>query len=400
MVFTLGGVCPLNGAFLRSVNYYLHTLGGLIMSNTIKIKEVKAFIELLGKAVAAASSKIDSIMSGVMVVAEGDEINIRGTDSSISVEASGKEITETAEQVSFVVPAKIFLDMMKKLPKGDVELAMEENRLDIKVGKSTYGISTMDCDQYPKPLQVEEGTTFKVEGTMFAESLACVAHATADNETRPILTGVHVLSNGKYLTLIATDSHRLSAKAVPLLAETEEFANVVLPKSAVKEITSILSDTDEVEFSITQNQLACRTEGLVFATRLIEGTYPDVTRLIPNEFENEVVVHRDEFLKALDRTKVALGKDKVATFRVVSGTLPTLNIECKTEITNIFEELFVDEAGSNDLSIKLNVHYLIDGLNSMNSKKIRLQFSGALKPMLLKPEIEGSTQFGLLLPVR
>jgi len=369
------------------------------MSNTIKIKEVKAFIELLGKAVSAASTKNDSIMSGVMVVAEGDEIIIRGTDSSISVEVSGKELTETKEQISFVVPAKIFLDIMKKLPKGDVELVVEENGLNIKVGKSRYGVSTMDIDQYPKQVQIEEGTPFKVDGAMFAESLASVVHATAESEVRPVLTGVHVVSNGKYITLIATDSHRLMAKAVPLLAETEEFANVVVPKSAVKEIVSILSDTEEVEFSITQNQLACRTEGLVFATRLIEGTYPDVTRLIPTEFESEVVVHREELLKALDRTKIALGKDKVATFHVKTGTLPTFNIECKTEITNVFEELFVDEAGA-DLTLKLNVIYLLDALNSISEKKIRLQFAGTLKPLLLKPEVEGSTQFGLLLPVR
>lgn len=369
------------------------------MSMTIKVKETKAFIELVGKASATASSKTDSIRSGILFVAQENELSIRGTNETVSVQVHAKDITETSENVSFVVPGKLFLDMMKKLPKGDVELILEKNSIKIKVGKSSYGISTLAVDDFPKPAAYEEGKIFQVEGPTFAENLQAVIHACSDNEARPILTGVHIVSNGKYLTLIATDSYRLSANAVPILKATEEFKDVVVPKESVKELISILADEKEVEFSISQTQLSLKTERVLFTTRLLEGTYPDVTKLIPTAFESEVVVFREELLKALDRTKTALGKNKVATFDVNNGTLPTLNIECKTEITDVFEELFVDEAGA-DLSIKLNVLYLMDTLQSMSTKKVRLQFSGAARPMLIRPEIEGATQFGLLLPVR
>jgi DNA polymerase-3 subunit beta len=239
-----------------------------------------------------------------------------------------------------------------------------------------------------------------VDGPTFAESLSAVVHACAESETRPTLTGVHIMSNSKYLTLIATDAHRLMANAVPILKETEEFKNVVVPKTSVNEITTLLADEKEVEFSISQNQLSLRTEGVLFTTRLLDGSFPDVTKLIPTEFESEVVLHREEFIKALDRTKTALGKKgKVSTFHVKEGTLPTLNIECKTEITNVFEELFVEEAGA-AISIKLDVVYLMESLKAMKGKNVRLQFCGSAKPMLARPEIEGATQFGLILPVR
>ncbi|MGY3716122.1 DNA polymerase III subunit beta [Sutcliffiella cohnii] len=368
--------------------------------STIKIKELKAFIGLLGKASAAASTKLDSIRSGIMLVATENRLSLRGTNETISVELKAVDITESKEDISVVVPAKLFLDMMKKLPKGDVQLFIEENKLSIQVGKSSYGISTLAVDEFPKPAAYEEGVIFQVNGPNFGESLESVVHACSESETRPILTGVHVVSNGKYLTLIATDSHRLMARAVPIIKEIQEFKNVVIPKNSLKELTTLLADEKEVEFSISQNQLSLKTESILFTTRLLEGSYPDVTKLIPSTFESEAVVHREEFLKALERTKIALGKSgKVSSFTVNTGTLPSLNIECSTEITNISEELFINEALV-DISLKLNVYYLIDALQSMNSKNVRLLMAGTMKPVLIRPEVEGTTQFGLVLPVR
>ncbi|EFV74952.1 MULTISPECIES: DNA polymerase III subunit beta [Cytobacillus] len=367
---------------------------------SIKIKETKALIDLLGKASAAASNKPDSIRSGIMIVAKKNEITIRAANETISVQLNAKDITEANEDLIFVVPAKLFLDMMKKLPKGEVVIIVEDKNVIILVGKSSYGISTLAIDEFPKPVAYEEGKIFQVEGPEFAQSLSAMIHACSDSETRPILTGVHIVSNGKYLTLIATDSHRLMATAVPILKETEEFKNVVVPKTSIKELTTLLTDEKEVEFSISDNQLSLKTDGVLFTTRLLEGSFPDVTKLIPTTYESEVVVHREEFLKALDRTKTALGKSgKVALFHVMEGTLPTFNIECKTEITNVFEELFIDEAGAS-ISIKLDVYFLTDCLQSINSQKVRLQIAGTMKPMLIRPEIQGATQFGLVLPVR
>jgi DNA polymerase III subunit beta len=364
----------------------------------IKIKETKAFIELLGKAAAATSNK-DTIRSGVMIAVKDNEVSMRGMNEAVSVQVSAKDITEVKEEISFVVPAKIFLDMMKKLPKGDVELIIGDTNMSIKVGKSLYGISTLSVDDFPLHVAYEEGIIFQVNGPTFASSLQTMVHACAETETRPILTGVHIVSNGKYLTLIATDSHRLMANAVPILKETEEFKNVVVPKASVKELTSLLTDQKEVEFSISRNQLSLKTEGVLFTTRLLEGSFPDVTKLIPMEFVSEVVVHREELLKALDRTKTMIGKERVAKLETKSGNLSTLVIERKTETTNVYEELFVDEVAS-EIALSLNIYYLIDAIQAMDSKKLRIQFSGALKPIIVRPEVEGATQFGLLLPVR
>lgn len=366
----------------------------------IKIKETKAFIELVGKASAAASTKTDSIRSGILVSAKGNELSIRGTNEMISVELTTKDITDTSEEISFVVPAKIFLDMLRKLPKGEVEIIIEDGKVAIKVGKSSYGISTLSVDEFPKPVAYEEGKKFHVDGPTFAESLSSTIHACSDTETRPILTGVHVVSNGKYLTLFATDASRLMVAAVPILKETEDFKNVVIPKNSIKELITLLSDESEVEFSVSDNQLSLKTDELLFTTRLLEGSFPDVSKNIPNEFESGVVAHREELIRALDRTKTALGKSgKTASFRVKEGTIPTFNIECKTEITNVFEELFVEEGGS-DFSIKLNVYFLMDALQALKSKKVRLKMAGEMKPVVVCPEIEGATQFGLVLPLR
>lgn len=370
---------------------------------TVKIKDLKGFLEVLHSAKRTASSKGNDIRSGILLKASGTSLSVMAMDETIGLQIKHDDLTEAKEDTSFLVPAELFEEMMKNLPKGDVSLIhnAEENRVNIKVGKLNYDVATMNRDEYPALEVIEEGTGFKVKGSIFANALESVIHAAAENETRPILTGVHLVSNGKYLTLIATDSHRLAAKAVLLVEQCEEFKNIVLPQIAVKELAKILANLEDCEVLLSSNKLTFKTTNLNFTTRLLEGNYPDITNLLPKDFVCEAVVNREELLAACERAKKVLKPDKgkVAEFKLINSELPVMNIKIKSSISSGLEELFLSDVNG-EITIRLNVYYFSAVLNSISTKEVKLQFAGEIKPMLIKPLSENQSQFGLLLPVR
>jgi DNA polymerase-3 subunit beta len=370
---------------------------------TVVIKDLKGFLEVLHSAKRTASSKNDDIRSGLLLKASGTSLSIRAMDLVIGLEMKEDGLIETSEETSFLVPADLFEEMMKNLPKGEVSFIhlAEENRVNIKAGKSNYSVSTMNIEEYPALEVIEEGTRFRVKGSIFSDALDSVIHAASESETRPILTGVHVVSNGKYLTLIATDSHRLAAKAMPLVEACEEFKNIVIPQNAVKELAKVLANVDDCEVLVAANKLTFKTNKLNFTTRLLEGSYPDITNLIPKEFVCEATVNREELLNACERAKKILKPDKgkVAEFKLKNSELPVMNINIKSSISSGVEELFIGNMNG-DMNIRLNVYFLHSTLSSFSSKEVQLQFAGEIKPMLIKPVSENQAQFGLLLPVR
>lgn len=370
---------------------------------SIKINHLKGFLQVLERAKAVASDKNDDIKSGVLIQAKGTSLSIRGMDENISLQIQSNELTEATKETSFLVPASFFQELMKNLPKGDVKLVKKEskNEVNIVVGKSQFNIATMNGEDYPVVDVLQEGNSFKIDGTLFSEGLSAVKHATSENETRPILTGVHIVSNGQYLTLIATDSHRLAAKAVPLLQEATELKNTVLPKKSIDELIQILSNVKECEMIIHENRMTIKTDNLTFTTRLLEGSYPDITKLIPNDFECQSKVNREELIRACDRAKISLKPDKkkVAKFHFKNSELPALDLIFTTSISSGKEELFLADL-EGEITINLDVVYLKDSLQSLTTRDVLIQFAGVMKPVLIKPVSEDAAQFALVLPVR
>lgn len=370
------------------------------MSTTIQIKDVKTFTDMLANATAATSKKTDSVFAGVILHAKNNEVLLRGTDGDITIVLDRRDITEVDGEVSFVAPAKLFTEIMKKLPKGEVSIQVEEGKVSINVNKSSYGLSTMDESQMPEYDESKIDMTFEVNGRLFSEGLSQVLHATSESEARPILNGVHMMGNSKYITLIATDSHRVMATGIPFHANPETFSNIVIPKHATKELIRILSDVESATISVSSSLMRVHYEGLAFTTRLLEGTYPNIDKVFPETFESTCVLNREELLQALDRAKTILGSEKkVAKFTFQAGTLPTLSIQCSTSITKTNDELFATEI-TKEIELNLNVYFLQDTLRSISTKDVWFGMAGQRKPILIKPVAEKqAAQIGLLLPV-
>ncbi|MYL35468.1 DNA polymerase III subunit beta [Pontibacillus yanchengensis] len=374
------------------------------MSVQMKVKEVSKFNELLMKAAGAADKKSTTLTNGILVQAKGTQVELLATDSNSSIRVAGDEVVETDEDVTFWVPL-MFVDMMKKLPKGDVVLDIQDSKVDIKVKKSSYSIATSDASEFPKKSFETLAKSFTINGDQLSESLKAVLHSIAVSETRPILTGVQLKSDGNGINVAATDSHRLFVHRIKLDEEIDQIDNLVLPGVAVKEMIKLCEGEGDMKIEYEDAVFKLSTENMTYSTRLLDGSYPPIDRLIPKEFEAEAVIHREECIQAIERVKTAVGKEKkTISIKLNGGTLPTLSVKANSDITNVNEELFIDDVSA-EFEFGINFHYLQECLKSIQTKEIRFKSSGQNKPIIVRPvneesENEGYDQFGLILPVR
>ena len=199
------------------------------------------------------------------------------------------EIKQTG---AIVLQAKFFSEIVKKLPTDHVEIEVQNHlQTVIRSGKSEFNLIGLDADEYPHLPQIEEENVFRIPTDLLKAMIQQTVFAVSTSETRPILTGVNWNIENDQLNCIATDSHRLALRKAKIEMNTDASYNVVIPGKSLNELSKILADNNElIEIVITENQVLFKAKHLLFFSRLLEGNYPDTSRLIPNESKTDIVL--------------------------------------------------------------------------------------------------------------
>lgn len=299
------------------------------------------------------------ILTGIKVVATEEGVTLTGSDADISIESfipveeDGKEIVEVKQSGSIVLQAKYFSEIVKKLPKETVEISVE-NHLMTKItsGKSEFNLNGLDSAEYPLLPQIEEHHVFKIPTDLLKHMIRQTVFAVSTSETRPILTGVNWKVYNSELTCIATDSHRLALRKAKIEGIVDEFqANVVIPGKSLNELSKILDESEEmVDIVITEYQVLFRTKHLLFFSRLLEGNYPDTTRLIPAESKTDIFVNTKEFLQAIDRASLLArdGRNNVVKLSTLEQAMLEISSN-SPEIGKVVEEVQCEKVDGEEL---------------------------------------------------
>lgn len=360
---------------------------------------------------AVSSRTTIPILTGIKISADEEGVSLTGSDSDISIESfipteeNGKEIVEIHQPGSIVLQAKYFSEIVKKLPKEIVEIEVESHFMTkIKSGKSEFNLNGLDPEEYPLLPQIEEHHVFQIPTDLLKHMIRQTVFAVSTSETRPILTGVNWKVYNSELVCIATDSHRLALRKARITGRNvpEEFkANVVIPGKSLNELSKILDESEEaVDIVITDYQVLFRTKHLLFFSRLLEGSYPDTSRLIPTESKTDIFVNTKEFLQAIDRASLLArdGRNNVVRF----STLEQKMIEISSnspEIGKVVEEVQCEQIEGEDLKISFSAKYMMDALKALDSSEIKISFTGAMRPFLIRTANDDSI-IQLILPVR
>ncbi len=358
---------------------------------------------------AVSSRTTIPILTGIKVVATEEGVTLTGSDADISIESfipveeNGKEIVEVNQSGSIVLQAKYFSEIVKKLPKETVEISVE-NHLMTKItsGKSEFNLNGLDSAEYPLLPQIEEHHVFKIPTDLLKHMIRQTVFAVSTSETRSILTGVNWKVYNSELTGIATDSHRLALRKAKIEGIADEFqANVVIPGKSLNELSKILDESEEmVDIVITEYQVLFRTKHLLFFSRLLEGNYPDTTRLIPAESKTDIFVNTKEFLQAIDRASLLArdGRNNVVKLSTLEQAMLEISSN-SPEIGKVVEEVQCEKVDGEELKISFSAKYMMDALKALDSTEIKISFTGAMRPFLIRT-VNDESIIQLILPVR
>lgn len=317
------------------------------------------------------------ILSNVLLARNGNGIEVVATDIEIEITASASTDVP-GESKTATVGARKLLDILRALPEGsEVTLALQDKRLQVKSGKSRFNLQTLPAEDFPR-LSREEGaaTQFSVPQKLLKGLIELVQYAMAMQDIRYYLNGLLMVVENGQLKLVATDGHRLAFASQDVGAKDLAKQEVILPRKTIIELSRLLEESDEpVTVALSANQVRFSFGQVVLISKLVEGKFPDYTRVIPQSQPKHLRLNRVQLLSALQRAAI-LTSDK---FRGVRWVLSdgSLKILCtNTEQEEAQEELDIAYKGDS-LDIGFNVSYLLDVLNNLDCEEIECALGDA-----------------------
>lgn len=365
-------------------------------------------LDALNDVMKAISSKVAiPILTGIKIEINHNGMSMTGSDSDITIctfiplERDGKELIKVEEKGSIVLQAKVFSDIIRKLPTNEVKINVTDGfQTLIRSGKSEFKLIASNPDEYPILPEVKDEHSFSLQADLMKSIIRETVFAVSQIETRPILTGVHWTVEEGRLSCVATDSHRLARR----LASPENMPTVpfsfVIPGKSLQELNKILPDTnDPVEIIIAEQQVLFKTAHVLFYSRLLEGNYPDTSRLIPTDSKTSVVVNGRSLLQSIDRASL-LAKDDRNNIVRFSTEDKMIEISSNSpEIGKVEELVETIKIDGEELKISFSAKYMMDALRAIDGQDIEIQFTGAMRPFILK-SVDDDSILQLILPVR
>ncbi|TPR19282.1 DNA polymerase III subunit beta [Apilactobacillus timberlakei] len=368
-----------------------------------------SFIQGINTVSRAISSKTTiPILTGLKLTVTDNEIILTGSDADVSIETQIKandeenelEISETG---SIVLPARFFSGIVKKLPNNKMTLSISNGfQTEITSGSSSFTINGLDANDYPHLPEIDNENEISLSGDVFKEIINQTVIAVSKQESRPILTGVHFVLKDQMLFAVATDSHRLSQRKVALPDNNGEY-DVIIPGSSLSELSKMISDDNEdVKMKISENQVLFTIGNTYFYSRLLEGAYPDTSRLIPKESETNVQFDARELLGSIERASLLSheSRNNVVKLTINANDKKVTISGNSPDVGNVEEELDTKEVSGEDLEISFNPDYMKDALRAFGQTMINVSFTSPLRPFTLVPSEDKENFVELITPVR
>jgi len=258
-------------------------------------------LQLVGRAVSSRATL--PALGGIEFRAAGNSLTLRATDMEIGLTVVLSDLSVETEG-TVLLPGRLVSDVVRSLPPGDVNLALraEERDVELTAAGARFHLRTLPAEDFPKFPELDERRAV-LPARPLAETIDRVARAASRDEVRPILTGVLFQAEGSTLTMVATDSYRLSVKHTELETALAEPVEANVPARALRELARIIAQEEpaEVAMSLARNQAVFLAGSVVLFSRLIEGQFPSWRQLIPESFEQEVRLPREELLEVTRR---------------------------------------------------------------------------------------------------
>jgi len=343
-------------------------------------------------------------LQGIKLDVFKDHLIITTSNSDIAIKLTVKDPSlDVKTEGSCLIPGKYFIEIIRKLDGLKVNLSLiADNMLRIEADRSDITLNMMDLDDYPELEFSEKVKSIKINVRTLKTIIRQTAFATSSIENRPILIGVNFKIDGNKLRAIATDSYRLSQKQIEL-SEVYEPLNIIIPGRSLDELTKVLeNNNDEVEMHFDRSKILFKYNNLLFQSRLLEGNYPETSKLIPTEFPIVIKFNKESLSTAIERASLLSSRDGNNSI-VKLALRPDNVVEISSnspEIGKVLEEVYpVDQIQGAPIKIAFSSKYILEALKVFNSSEVSINFTGEIRPFILKGEYD-ENMIQLILPVR
>ncbi|MEH6991185.1 DNA polymerase III subunit beta [Neobacillus drentensis] len=346
------------------------------------------------------------ILSGIKIIANNKCLILIGSNSDIVIEKvipltiDGVKVLEVYEAGSVVISAKYLSEIVKKLPAKIHFRVNEKQLVTIQSDEIVTNLYGFNSEEYPNLPQIDEANFIKIPSIELIEIIKQTAFAVSKSESRPVLTGVNMSFKDNHLSCAATNSHRLALRELAL--ESNINGSFIVPSTSLNELTKLINnDSDVIHIFVTNSYMVFKSGTISLFSRLIEGIYPNISGLLPNESKTIITLDTNQLLKGIDRACLFASewKNNNVHLEIKDGTKLRISSN-SSEIGKIEETQNIKAIiGETDLSISLDGNFLIDALKVIKEKEIRLSFGGSMRPVLIEP-IDNSSYLHLISPVR
>jgi DNA polymerase-3 subunit beta len=343
---------------------------------------------------AASARTTVQVLAGVLLRSEGEKLELSATDMEISLRTPLE--AEVATEGAVVVPGKLLAELARLLPGEEVSIEQRENEgvVEIVSGAAVYRIHTYNAEDFPR-LPDPAGTTMvPIDAEALLETAAKVSRAASRDESRPVLTGILVRFEGENLVMAATDSYRLAVKETSMSGAAPEL-DAIVPARALMELSRIAQGASELQVGLQENQVLFASDGILLTTRRIEGQFPNYHQLLPESFESEVTLPRDELAEVVRRVSVMAQRNAPLRLRFAEGEL---TVSAQTQDIGEGHETMPAAFSGDALDIGFNPEFLRDGIESVDGDELRLKLISPLRPAVLQGT--GDDFSYLIMPIR
>lgn len=362
------------------------------------VTEKAAIVEALGIVSRAVSTRSSlQVLSGVLLEITGDGGRLSATNMEISIRTPLRGTVE--EEGSIVLPARIFGEIARSLAPQEVVIEQkgEDGQVEIRSGESVFQLQSLPAGDFPQfPVFSQEGR-FTVPRPALLETIDRVAPSASRDETRPVLMGVLTNFMQDTIKMVATDSYRLSVQETPAASSVAEKVDVIVPSRSLAELSRIggSAPDEDISIAVGENQILFQVEDTSVISRLIDGQFPNYRQLLPETFEYEAEVDREELLEVVHRIGLMAQKNAPVRLEFEANTL-TVKAQAH-DVGRAHESLPVRYEGEM-LHIGFNPEFLEAGLAAVRGTSVRLRFISPLRPGLIVGEDDGFLY--LIMPIR
>ena len=354
---------------------------------------------------AISTKNLIPVLAGVKFELKKKRLTLTASDNDITIQPSIDSLSDDDFKIdnegSIIIQGKYILDIVRKLPDKYINIeVIDELKILIYTENSEFNLNGISESEYPNVGLEESKKKVNMKAGTLKSIVNQTAFATSTEESKPVLTGINFNIVGDVLECNSTDSYRLARKVVKLEKSSEDNYNIVIPSHNLLEFTRILGDDDEdVELHIFNNKVLFKNGNLKFESRLINGTYPNTSNLLPDDSYLVVSTNLNDFYNVIDRVSILTSdKEKNIVTLETNGNILTLK-SSSAEIGRVEEKMTISKNNSEDIRISFSAKYMMEALKSFSTETVDLHFVGEIKPILIK-STEDETLTQLVLPIR